>query len=408
MASRPRGAQQPPQAQQQALQQPTPFALGGPKDLLLSAIPPLKAAIRVLRAPDPIKAAGDENDSWFGIFVALAFIMIIAMMVLLAADGAPFVDPWSSIWRDKFAFFVVPSYNWPVLLRSAAYVICACTIGYLGTLAAGLDLSGRARATRKQAIRLAGYAGLGAVAAYAATLLLLTALGWILFALKLHIFVFQWMTIAAVVVLPLTTWAIVRIFRRTSLPGNKSVLSPLTISMTAITTCALGAIFIMDGLTEAFVEHGRTVNSVRNTPTAAVVQTCAKTSSDVVCAVTLFPAKWQDYELIGDWKLGNDLKASGMQAGRFRWHPAKDAERQFPMITLESRKDITVEIRIAADLVCTGAGTHITKDDQFFAVQGRVLGEQRTAPQEMRLLIGNAAPGFAEMMKQVCTSPVSA
>lgn len=392
----------------EAPQQPPQAPLNSLKDLFLSALPPLKTAIKVLRSHDPLEASGQENHSWLSMFMALSVLMMISMLVILASDGAPFVNPVTSLWTNKFEFNVIPSRNWPVLLHCATYAIGACATGYLTSRLAGLGLTGEVRATREKAIRLAGYAALGAAFTYVITLLLIAALGWMLYALKFTIFIFGWMTMAAVVVLPVTTWGMMKIFRRTPLPRKSDVLLPLTISIATIMACAIGAISIMNNLNEALLKQGRTVNSVRGTPTAAVVQTCARVSMDVVCAVTLYPTKWQDYELIGDWMLGNAAKPNDSHQAHFRWHPAKETDRQFALITLESRKDITIEIRIAANLVCKPDGTNIANNDQFFAVQGRVLGEQHTAPQEMRLRIDNTGPGFAEMMEQACRSQVVA
>jgi hypothetical protein len=362
----------------------------------------------VLSSQDPLTISGQQKHSWYGTFVALVLIMMFAMLLILASDGAPFVSPWTSLWTNKFEFNVMPSRNWPVLGACAGYAILACVVSYVGSMLAGVQLNGGTKGTRRKAIRLANYAALGAAFAYVVTLLVIGALGWILSALKFRIFMFGWMTIAGVVLLPVTTWGIAKIFRRTSLLRKSSIFPPLTISITTITMCAIGAIFIMDGLTDALLKQGRAINGARNTPTAAVVQTCAKVSIDIVCAVTLFPTKWQDYELIGDWKLGNVINPNARHQAHFYWHPAKEADRNFALVNLESRKDTTVEIRIAANLICRPDGTSIADSDQFFTVQGRVHGEQHNAPQEMRIRIDNEVPRFVNIMKEVCSLPADA
>lgn len=370
-------------------------------------MPPFKSALKILRSPSPLTAAGQERHSWYGMYVALSLVMLFAMVILLASDGAPFVDPWSSLWTYKFEFHVFPSRNWPVLIRCASYAVLACSVGYLGSLLAGLQLHAGARATRAHTIRLAGYAALFCGFIYVLTLLLIFAIGWVLYLLKIRVYIFGWMTIAAVALLPVTTWGSTRIFRRTSSLQNASMMPALTISMTTVTMCAVGAIFIMDGLADASIKQGRMVNSARNTPTAAVVQTCAKASADLICAITLFPAKWQDYELIGDWKLGSVPDTSGIHKPHFYWHPQKQADREFALVDVDSHKDITVEIRIPMNAVCKPDGTNIAIDDQFFSVQGRVRGEQRNAPQDMRIHIENGAPAFIDMVTQVCREGAS-
>ena len=376
--------------------------LTDPKSVLLSALPPLKAAVKVLRAADPLTAAGAGKHSWFGSLIALLILMLLAMLVMLAGDSAPFVDPVTSLWTNKFEFNVTPTLNWPVLVKSGLCVVFACMVSYLTSYLAGWQLNDWKWATRKNAVRLARFAGLATALAYLVVLLLISVLGWILYLLKFRIFFFGWMTMGAVVLLPFTTWGIAKVFRRTSLPQKSSILPPLAISVATIITCATGAVFIMDGLTQALLKQGRTVNSARNTPTAAVVQTCAKATADIVCAVTLFPTKWQDYELIGEWKLGS-VNSDGTHKARFYWHPAKETDRQFAFVTLGSRKEVTVEIRIDATLICKTGNTNISNDDKFFLVQGRVLGEQHNSPQEMRLRIDNTDFEFVKIMKQVCS-----
>lgn len=382
--------------------------LKAPIDYLLSALPPLRAAFKVLLDPDPLAAAGRENHSWYGTLIALCLIMTFAMLVILAGDSAPFVNPFTALWTNKFEFNIIPSPNWPVLIRSASFAIFACVFSYIVSCICGKLLNSWAGENDKHAVRLAGYAALAAASGHAAMLLLISAFGWVLYFIKFHIYVLGWMTIASVVLIPCTTWAIAKVFRRTSLVQRMNILLPLAISMTTIMACTCGAIFIMKGLSESLMKQGRTVNNMRSIPTAAVVQTCAKTSADVVCAITLFPRKWQDYELIGEWKLGNVTNPNATHQAHFYWHPAKETDRKFALVTLDSGKEITVEISIEANLVCKADGTNIANDDLFFAMKGRVIGIQKNVSQEIRLRIDNAEPAFVDIMKQVCASQADA
>ncbi|MED5614525.1 hypothetical protein [Janthinobacterium sp. P210005] len=379
-----------------------------PIEYLLSAVPPLKAAFKVLKSPQPLAAIGLENHSWYGMPIALFLIMIFAISILIAGDGAPFVDPFTAIWTYKFELHIFPVRNWTVLILSTMYAVLAWVCSYIAIFLAGTLLNGGISGTNKQALRLAGYAALAIACGYAVVLFVFSALGWILYFFKIRIYIWGWMAIATVILIPFATWGVAKAFRRTSLINNSSILPPLVISTTTILACALGAIFIMETLNEAFMKQGRTVNNLRSTPTAAIVQTCARESTDIVCAVTLFPIKWQDYELIGDWKLGNITNPNATHQARFYWHPAKETDRKFALVTLESRKDVTVEIRTEANRVCKTDNTQVANDDRFFAIKGRVLGIQQNAVQEMRLRIDNAEPSFVDIMKQVCSSQIDA
>ncbi|WP_354674999.1 hypothetical protein [Cupriavidus alkaliphilus] len=330
--------------------------------------------------------------------------MTFAMLLILSSDGAPFVDPWTSIWTNKLQSNVQPSYNWEVLLRCATCVVGACAIGYLASFLAGMQLKDEPRETRERAVKLASYAALCTAYTYAATLLLICALGWLLYALKFPIFIFGWMVASTILVVPFVTWRMTKTLQRTSLRRKSRILFSLSISTTTITSCLVGALFVMDSLDVGLLKYGRAVNAARSTPIAVVVQACAKASTDVVCAVTLFPGNWQDYELIGDWQLGDVPTPNVGHSVRLNWHPGKDSDRQFGLVTLAAGKDVTIEIRIAASSVCKPDGTFIAKDYRFFAVQGRVLGQQYGAPKQMRLRIDNTERGFVEMMEQACRS----
>lgn len=378
--------------------------LSGPTDLFISALPPLIRAAKVLMSPDPLKAAGQENHSWYSIFAAFGLAMTFAMLAIMSSDGAPFVDPWTSFWMYKLKFNVQPSYNWEVLLRCAACVIGACTISYLVSLFSGMQLKDEPRETRQRAVRLAGYAALCTAYTYAVTLLLICALGWLLYLFKMPIFIFGWMMASTIIVVPFTAWRMAKILERTSLRRKSRILFSLSISTATITSCLAGAIFAMDSLEAGPLKYGRAVNVARNMPIPVVVQACAKTSTNIVCAVTLFPGKWQGYEIIGDWKLEGAPKPTDGHPVRLSWHPGKESDRQFALVTVEARKDVTIELHIAASSVCKPDGTFIAKDDRFFAAQGRVLGEQHDAPKQMRLRIDNTELGFVGMMEQACLS----
>lgn len=365
-------------------------------------LPPLRTALTVMTATDPLLAVQDEKHSQYGLPIAVAVVMTVATVLLLASDGAPFVGPFDALWTYKLEPHVVPSVNWPVLLWCFAYVVIAWLVAVAATVLAGLKLNNGVVARRRLVIRFTGYAALCAACAYLATSLLIVAIGWSLHFLKVYTFMLGWMWLAPLLVIPSTTFALRKVFLRTALPHAGGVLWPLSVSMAVIASSVISSIWIMNELAEASLAHGRTVNVIRNTPTAAVVQTCTRTGADIACAVTLFPAKWQDYELIGDWKLGKVVDAKTGHQKRFTWRILSEHDNVFPVVTLHAEQDTTVEIRITRSQVCNGQDTKVDTSDRFFAIQGRVRGQQRVVPQEMRLRIDNPEPGFVNMMHQAC------
>ena len=122
-----------------------------------------------------------------------------------------------------------------------------------------------------------------------------------------------------------------------------------------------------------------------------------------MCAITLFPLKWQDHGLIGEWEQGT-TDARGAKQTHVRWQPARDADRVFALVPMEARKDTTVEIRVAAALACGPQGTLVSNADRFFFTRGRIRGEQRAAGLEMRMLIDNSAKGLGDMVREGCAA----
>lgn len=382
-----------------------PSAKAAPKgllEILQGTVQPFISTLEVLRAPDPLDAAKKAMHAWHGMFAALGLLMALSMLLILAADGAPYVYPWDAIWTYKFAFFVTPSKDWNVLIPCALFALAALGIAAFGSWLVGLQLRGMTGAATKDVQILVEYTAIGAAATFVMMLLLASAIGWILFAFGVRIYVFGSLALAGLLSIPLTAWQIRKIFQRTTLSGTSGWLSPIAISAVTILTSMLAAIFVMNWLAEGFSTRGKTVNSIRNGPTVTVVQACSPAANDIVCAVTLFPGKWQDYELIGAWRLGRLTNSGRNLLTHVSWHPANATNLAFPLVKLESNKDMTIEIRIGASLVCTSPGTSIVGDDQYFAVQGRVLGERRNVPQQMLLRVDNARGAFAEMLKQAC------
>lgn len=393
------------QLRRQQSEQPSSVAVPrGLADILLSALPPLTRAVRVLTSRDPLAAAAQEDHPWYSVLAAFGVALTLAMLVIMSSDGAPFVDPWRSLWELKLKFNVQPTYNWEILLRAAGCVVGAWVICYWVSRLAGQQLDDEPRGTRSKAIKLGSYAALCVAYAYTALLLLVCALGWLLFAFKVTVFVFGWLIASTMVFAPVAVFALERIIRRTPLSRKSRILFSVAVGIVPVSSCFVGATFAMDSLDAGPQKYGQAVNESRRYPISMVVQACQKASPNIVCAVTLYPGKWQDYELIGDWTVEDVPTTNNKPTAHLDWQPGKDSDRQFALVKVESRKDVTIEIHVPVSTACKSTGSVVTKDTHFFAVQARVLGEQHNAPKQVRLRIDNAELGFTQMMERACAS----
>ncbi|MFC4344370.1 6TM ABC transporter family protein [Cupriavidus numazuensis] len=357
-----------------------------------------------MTARDPLAAAAQEDHPWYSVLAAFGVALTLAMVVIMSSDGAPFVDPWKSLWELKLKFNVRPSYNWEILLRAAGCVVGAWVICYWVSQLAGKQLDDEPRGTRSKAIKLGGYAALCVAYAYTAVLLLVCALGWLLFAFKVTVFVFGWLIASTMVFAPIAVCALERILRRTPLGRKSRILFSVAVGIVPVSSCFVGATFAMDSLDAGQQKYGQSVNESRRHPIPMVVQACGKASANIVCAVTLYPGEWQDYELIGDWAVEDAPATNNTPKSRLEWQPSSDSDRQFALVKVESRKDVTIEIHVPVSTACKPTGLAVTKDIHFFAAQGRVLGEQHDAPKQVRLRIDNAELGFVKMMERACAS----
>lgn len=364
-------------------------------------IPPLAAAVKTLRSPAPFTEIRDKSVSQFWTYCVLALPLFLTMMIIWAGDLAPYVDPVSAIWLHRIKLFVVPTANWSVLSQIAAIAIAAVAMACGASALAGARLGDRQRGERRHAITLSAYATFGAAVMYLVLMLTVYGIGWLLAAIQIRIYVLAWMIFASFAFVPICSQWLVGLFRRTTLPRLGHFSSALLISSGVMTTCLVGALHSLNRADAAMHNYGVSVNHARQTATATIVQACEKAADDIVCAVTLFPEKWQDYELIGNWTLG-EINEAGVKLTDLQWQPTHDANHAFAVVALTARQDVTVEIRVKANSVCTAQSSQALEQDHFFFVTGRIRGEQTRSPLQLRLRIDNTPETLADLVRQSC------
>lgn len=370
--------------------------------LLLSSVPSFLNAFQVLKNINPLDVIKASGIKLYGLPIALLMLMLVAWIILLAGESVPFNSPYDAVWTYKFEQFYPPKKgSWVVLWALLGVLIpylfvnlvCLAVAGYLNDWQ-------RTKETVHLAL-LAGYTVMAVLFTFILTLLLVTGAGWLASLFNSHFFVLRWLIVSTCLLLPLTTWGILKILQRTPATHKPKLVGALLISCVTLLGSTWGALYTIDYLTKAMLSQGSKVNGARNAPTGAVVQECLKDATDIVCAVTLFPSKWQDYELIGDWKLGSvdDKRNHHVHS---TWSSAKEADRKYALLHLEAGKDLTVEIRSQLSSLCTAGKATVKKDDIFFIVRGRIRGVQHLLPQEMRLRVDNMNNSFSAMLDKAC------
>lgn len=365
--------------------------------------PPLAAMHLALRATDPVAQLRAMKYSAPWTFATLLLAMALTMLVVLAGEYAPFVDPLTGLWDFKFKSLVEPTVDWGVLVPCGLIALAAAVIVQFVAWAMGRALTAAPPGHRPEGTPLASYSALAATIFCLLVLVSIHVLGWVSSLLKLHVFVIGWISLMPFFATPFAALGLYRVYRRTPFAKKAGLKAAALISCGAIFACTTGGLLIMERLSAASTEQGRAVNGARALPTAAVVQSCALSDPNIVCAITLFPAQWQDYELIGDWELGTvDSKGGKVVRRPMRWRPAQAADRVLALVPLEAGKDVTVEVSVPSAVACGEQGIAISNDDRFFFMRGRVRGQLRTSGMELRLRIDNAPEGLADLVKPQC------
>jgi hypothetical protein len=247
---------------------------------------------------------------------------------------------------------------------------------------------------------LTRFSTIGAVLIYILALLLVYAIGWALFLFKVYISVFLWMTAAAILAVPAAAVFLWRVFQRTPLPKPWQFHGAMVIAIYTYVASACGAMLVMKVLDDGMSSYGQEVNRARQLPIASVAQACEQSGDMIACAITLYPVRWQSYELIGNWRLGV-VDEQGKVHAQVNWKPNGSDGQHFPIVPVEADKNSTVEIHVPVTAAC-GAQTALTRMHNFFTVKARIRDIQRLVSDEIRIRVDNMPPVFFDMVKAAC------
>lgn len=363
-------------------------------------LPPLAAAFIALRAPNPltaIKNAGIANTFWA--FFALLAIMVVEILVIIAGVNAPYVDPITQIWDYNFKLYWDSELDWKILLVCIWYTLGACFFAFIVSALLGYRLGGLPSEKKKSTL-LGIYCALGTAFVCLIVTLCIYGMSWIFRLLNLHIFTLLWLSLAVLTTLPFTTFWLHRIFHRAGFVASKRWSAAFAISVATSIVGASAGMQIEAYLNSSLLDHGRQVNKARSTPTPAIVQMCTFNDKDIVCAITLFPSRWQGYELIGAWSMSKKIDQDPQDAGN-RWLPSIGDDHVLPIISVDGGKDLTVELHMPLNKACGPQGSLIENEERYFFVNGRVKGVHQS-PQRMRISIDTSGSGLGDMIGDEC------
>lgn len=363
-------------------------------------LPPLAAAFKALRAPNPltdIKNVSIANTFWA--FFALLAIMVAEIIVIIAGANTPFVDPITQLWNYNFKLYWDSELDWKNLLVCVWYILGACSSVLVVSALVGYRL-GWSALVKKQSTLLGIYCALGTAFICLMVTLSIYGMSWIFHLLNLYIFTLLWLPLAVLAVVPFATIWLRRVFARAGLVASKRGLAAFSISIVTSIAGVSAGIQIEAHLHSSLLDHGRQVNNARSTPTPAILQMCTFNDKDVVCAITLFPSKWQGYELIGAWSMSKKIDQDPQDAGN-RWLPSLGDDHALPIVSMDGGKDVTVELHMPLNKACGPRGSLITNDERYFFVNGRVRGLHQS-PQRMRISLDTSGSGLGDMVGGEC------
>lgn len=363
-------------------------------------LPPLAAAFKALRAPNPLNAIQNVSiANIFWAFLALLAIMVAEIIVIIAGANAPFVDPITQLWNYNFKLYWDSELDWKNLLVCVWYTLGACSSALVVSAFFGYRLGGSASEKKKSTL-LGIYCALGTAFICLMVTLSIYGISWIFHLLNLYIFTLLWLPLAVLAVVPFATIWLRRVFARAGLVASKLRLAAFAISIVTSIVGVSAGIQIEAHLNSSLLDHGRQVNKARSSPTPAILQMCTVNDKDVVCAITLFPAKWQGYELIGAWSMSKKIDQDPQDAGN-RWLPSLGDDHALPIVSMDGGKDITVELHMPLNKACGPQGSLITNDERYFFVNGRVRGLHQS-PQRMRISLDTSGSGLGDMVGDEC------
>lgn len=380
---------------------PQPQALESKLDWRLKFFPPLVTAFLVLLSDDPKRTIENNKHSSIWIFFALVVAITLSVITLLSGKYAPWVSPITSVWDYLFKPFITPKIDYGVMSLVALAIFTSSGIAYLICCWIGRKLAGRRKKDVPIATNLAISCAIVSAFVCVASAILIQAIGWAIKAINIYLYVDRWTFFAAIAITSAFALWFPKIFKKAGYTAQTPYFYSWLLASYVAVPSFIGAYIVDGSLSSSMLERGRAINHARQLPIGAVAQVCRPFSQTLTCAITLWPQRWQDFELIGPWKLGT-TDTNNKPLIHSTWEPTHLDGKALPVISLEAGKDSTFEINIPLTDACAGSRTRVSDSDGFFFILGRVKGEQRLASIELSVRLDNQNPPFPELLNDAC------
>ncbi|MFZ6876451.1 Yip1 family protein [Undibacterium sp. Di27W] len=362
---------------------------------------PLKTAFEVGISTNPRKEINSrKHDVWLVRYGLLAIITLL-QIILFAGLEAPWITPIDQVWTWNLKRFVDPKLDISVLLIISLAVLAATVIAYLISRFAAVKLASNLPNELNFTKILSLYCAIISVAVYCIASLILQGISW-LFHVRLSI---VGVPVMVYTVFPLGIFIIFWMNRVFELAGiskkkNRLIIRGL-LTFYIVIPCTASTIFIGEYLSHSKTAQTEYIQRIRNTPIDAVVQSCDPVDHKIICLVTMWPVTWQDFEFMGEWKLGKiDSKDKFIVSSD--WLPKREHEQHFSIISISANTEITLEVSGQQDQVCAKDPGGIQASDLFFLTKGRNKKMQQMTPHEFKIRIQNMKPYFVDIVQDAC------
>ncbi len=148
-------------------------------------------------------------------------------------------------------------------------------------------------------------------------------------------------------------------------------------------------------------ENKKKIEEARKTPIPAEIEMCEIHQKNISCAIILRSRELQDFELIGNWRLGDEI--STKKSSQYIWQAQSDSSKHFQLVSIDENKSKTIELSIPIDRICINKHSLVNAEDVLFTARGRRKYVNEKFSEGFGIKIDNKFSSFQNMLEEVCT-----
>jgi len=381
--------------------------------------PVIAKSIDAIKAKDPRAVLHGTSHKWYAVLLALIGAMILTIGSYCSGQYVPYRYPFD-VLIDHLAPFVTPTLDYVVITQLLLYPIglgCVCYfICRLCSKDAIRQVAAKNKRSEEDFVRALGVACVFLASSWVFIGAIgLAGLSWAIEYFVRHNFKSGWQLVSYLSYDTLAKYAtclfiVVMPFkiRKIFVSAKVQLVRPLAFGFAISVLVSLfsmaGATIIFDQIGSVYVQRGQLTNKIHELPVAGVIQLCTHDSLKINCTISLYPERQQNFEYFGTWTLGRYPQSGTSTAIMMEsWQSALQSGKNIPTISVDEKKDISVDISVDKADLCKKIPLEGGETDSFFFfVKGRIKGEQSVNSKDLRIHIENDAPKFAQLINAAC------